>query len=132
MEQNKCKICGGQSLEIFAHTAKCGNCGVLLFYPYPDDDTQLLSTGEGKSWPRREVLSWYSRSSFFNHTNFTNMLRFVMSEPDKLCHCTEELQGRAATALVFNSVGQTFCGPKNPIRKPTKEENGACYSPTLP
>jgi len=83
MEQNKCKICGSQSLAVFAHTAKCSICGVLLYYPYPDDDSQLLQTGEGKAWPREQVLSWYSRASFYNHTNFTNMIRFAMSESDK-------------------------------------------------
>jgi hypothetical protein len=57
MEQQKCKICGSQSLVVFAHTAKCSNCGILLYYPYPDDDSQLLSSGEGKSWPRERVLS---------------------------------------------------------------------------
>jgi len=83
MEQNKCKICGSQSLVTFAHTAKCSNCGALLYYPYPDDDSKLVSDGEGKNWPREQVLDWYSKSSFFNHTNFTNMLRFAMSESDK-------------------------------------------------
>ena len=83
MEQNKCKVCGSQSLVTFAHTAKCNNCGVLLYYPYPGDDSKLLSDGEGKNWPRERVLNWYSRSSFFNHTNFTNMLRFAMGESDK-------------------------------------------------
>lgn len=83
MEQNKCKICGSPSLKVFAHTAKCGTCGVLLYYPYPADDSQLISDGEGKSWPREHVLSWYSDSSFYNHTNFTNMLRFTMDESCK-------------------------------------------------
>ena len=29
------------------------------------------------------MLSWYSRSSFYNHVNFTNMIRFVMDESCK-------------------------------------------------
>ena len=33
----KCKICGSSSLDYFAHTAKCDNCGVLLNHPYPKD-----------------------------------------------------------------------------------------------
>ena len=68
---------------VFAHTAKCGDCGVMLYYPYPNDDSQLLSVGEGKEWPREQVLSWYSKSSFYNHTNFTNMIRFAMDESCK-------------------------------------------------
>ena len=83
MEQNKCKICGSSTLTLFAHTAKCGNCGVLLYYPYPDDDRQLLSSGEGKNWPREQVLIYYSKSSFYKHAKFTNMIRFAMDESNK-------------------------------------------------
>lgn len=83
MEQNNCKICGSPSLRIFAHTATCGNCGAMLYYPYPADDSQLLSSGEGKNWSREQTLNWYSRSSFYNHTNFTNMIRFAMDESYK-------------------------------------------------
>jgi 2-polyprenyl-3-methyl-5-hydroxy-6-metoxy-1,4-benzoquinol methylase len=42
-----------------------------------------MLTGEGKEWPRDQVLSWYSRSSFFNHVNFTNMIRFALDETYK-------------------------------------------------
>jgi len=68
---------------VFAHTAKCGNCGALLYYPYPVADHLLLSDGGGKPWPRREALKWYSESSFYNHTNFTNMIRFAMDDSCK-------------------------------------------------
>jgi 2-polyprenyl-3-methyl-5-hydroxy-6-metoxy-1,4-benzoquinol methylase len=83
MKQDKCKLCGNSSLAFFAHTAKCGDCGVLLYFPYPNDDSQLLLTGEGKEWPQEQVFDWYSRSSFYNHVNFTNMIRFAMSESYK-------------------------------------------------
>lgn len=83
MEQGKCKICRSSSLIIFAHTAKCEDCGVLLYYPYPSDDSQKLLAGEGKERPRTQVLSWYSRSSFYNHENFTKMIRFAMDESYK-------------------------------------------------
>ena len=29
-----CKICNSSRLAIFAHTAKCKSCGVLLNFPY--------------------------------------------------------------------------------------------------
>ncbi len=83
MERSSCKICGSTTLYFFAHTAKCGECGVLLYYPYPDRDSELLAGGTGKVWPRNEVLNWYSKSSFYNHTNFTNMIRFTMDETQK-------------------------------------------------
>ena len=81
MEHSQCKICGSSSLTIFAHTAKCGTCGILLYYPYPND-TELLSHVEGKDRAREQalVLEWYSKSSFLNHTNFTHMIRFAMDE----------------------------------------------------
>lgn len=80
IEKNKCKICGSSSLVTFAHTAKCSNCGVLLYYPYPNIESETSSDGGEKCWQTREqALAWYSKSSFFNHSNFTNMLRFTMS-----------------------------------------------------
>ena len=80
VQQSKCKICGSPALVIFAHTAKCDNCGVMLYYPYPADDSQLQSKSDGKNWSRDQVLGWYSKASFHNHTNFTNMIRFAMDE----------------------------------------------------
>ena len=80
--EGKCKICGSTDLTVFAHTAECGNCGVLLYYPYPKSDTELVQA-EGKAWPTEKVVEWYSESSFFNHSNFTNMLRFTMDESFK-------------------------------------------------
>ena len=82
MTERKCKICGSSNLIIFAHTAKCGKCGVLLYWPYPKSDIEQKQEG-GKQWPRKGVLDWYSRASFFNHSNFTNMLRFTMDESFK-------------------------------------------------
>ena len=39
--------------------------------------------GKGKKWNRDLVLDWYEKSSFFNHSNFTNMLKFTMNDGDK-------------------------------------------------
>jgi 2-polyprenyl-3-methyl-5-hydroxy-6-metoxy-1,4-benzoquinol methylase len=78
-----CKICRSVDLEIFAHTARCRSCGVLLFWPYPKSDDKLVSDGEGKSWPQEEALKWYSESSFLNHANFTDMLRFTIPESER-------------------------------------------------
>jgi 2-polyprenyl-3-methyl-5-hydroxy-6-metoxy-1,4-benzoquinol methylase len=78
-----CKICGSSNLTVFAHTAKCGDCGVFLFWPYPKGDSTLLQEGTGKNWSRENVLIWYSMASFYNHTNFTRMLRFTMGESFK-------------------------------------------------
>jgi len=80
MNPNLCKICGSRNLKSFAHTAKCANCGVLLYYPYPPSDSDLDKDGVGKYSPQESFLKWYSQASFYNHTNFTNMLRFTMDE----------------------------------------------------
>jgi 2-polyprenyl-3-methyl-5-hydroxy-6-metoxy-1,4-benzoquinol methylase len=79
----RCKICNDADLTIFAHTAKCGNCGVLLYYPYPQSDTELVESGEGKAWDKADALYWYAESAFLNHNNFTHMLRFAMSDSDR-------------------------------------------------
>jgi len=68
-----CKICGRCGLEITGHTARCGHCGVLLYYPYPPGSHPSFTT-------REESLSWYTRSAAFNHVNFTRMLRFAAGE----------------------------------------------------
>lgn len=78
-QKNQCKICNATDITIFAHTAKCNDCGVLLYYPYPlgEDDPVLDSV---KSWDRKGALRWYSDSSFKNHNNFTGMLRYTIDE----------------------------------------------------
>jgi 2-polyprenyl-3-methyl-5-hydroxy-6-metoxy-1,4-benzoquinol methylase len=75
-----CKICGGTDLDVYAHTARCRSCKVLLFWPYPKSDDKLVSEGEGKIWTPEAALEWYSISSFLNHGNFTQMLRFTVDE----------------------------------------------------
>ncbi len=79
----KCKICGSSLLKIFSHTAKCQKCGVLLYYPYPKSDFDLVESGEGKMASRDAVLEWYLRSSFYNHDNFSNMIKVAIYESNK-------------------------------------------------
>jgi hypothetical protein len=54
---NLCKICGSRNLKSFAHTAKCANCGVLLYYPYPTSDSDLDKDGVGKYSPQESFLN---------------------------------------------------------------------------
>jgi 2-polyprenyl-3-methyl-5-hydroxy-6-metoxy-1,4-benzoquinol methylase len=95
MKQGMCKICGGSSLTVFEHTAQCGDCGVLLYYPYPGD----ANTRPYDANYRDEALSWYSQSSFYNHTNFTNMIHFAMDETSK---------GRPLDVLDYGGGGGQF------------------------
>lgn len=76
--ENTCKICNASPLKVFAHTAKCTSCGVLLYYPYPEDDDNLRETeNESKNWKEGAIQNWYGQSSMRNHHNFTNILDFV-------------------------------------------------------
>lgn len=79
MHNSACKICGSPSLSLFAHTAECQVCGTLLCFPYPKTDTELIATG-GRSYGEKSVKWWYSKASFRNHTNFTNMIHFALGE----------------------------------------------------
>jgi len=98
IDKTICKICHGECKR-YAHTAKCLNCGVLLYYPYPDND-DLANFGTSvhekitASW-----MNWYIRASFLNHTNFTNMFRFAV----------ERFQsGDALTILDYGGGGGQF------------------------
>ena len=82
-QRMECKICGSRSLYIHAHTARCPRCGVLLYYPYPKADAASRPSRKRKARRRTEIWNWYSKSSFFNHANFTNMLRFAIDESHK-------------------------------------------------
>jgi len=98
-EITNCKICGGADLEIFEHTAHCRGCRVLLYWPYPKSDDELIGAGEKKTWPVANALEWYSESSFLNHANFTQMLRFAADE---------SFRGRNLDILDFGGGGGQF------------------------
>jgi|KBSMisStandDraft_5_1062788.scaffolds.fasta_scaffold93306_2 2-polyprenyl-3-methyl-5-hydroxy-6-metoxy-1,4-benzoquinol methylase len=72
---NLCKVCHDDRLEVFEHTARCRNCGVLLFFPYPTSD-MLVRGGDRKAlW-----LDWYCESGFRNARNFANMIEFALGD----------------------------------------------------
>ena len=101
--KNVCKICNGE-ISIYEHTAKCNICNVLLYYPYVTDD-ELLSnvlTGDKSDdfWN-----NWYSEACFFNHTNFTNMFRFVFDRSmTKKCLNILDFGGGRRTICVNSQV----------------------------
>jgi len=95
----RCKICQSADLEIFEHTARCRVCEVLLYWPYPKSDDAMMAEGEKKAWPVVNALEWYSESSFLNHANFTQMLRFAADE---------NLRGRKLDILDFGGGGGQF------------------------
>lgn len=91
-----CKICGGASLELFQHTARCRRCDVLLYYPYPADGGPPRPSDAAV---REATLAWYSRSSFYSHANLTAMVRFAMYDAEK---------GRRLRVLDYGGGGGQF------------------------
>ena len=86
MNNQSCKICGSNSLKIFAHTASCKQCGVLLCYPYPKSDHDIFISGGNRDGidsdeeNKRLKLDWHLKSEARNHHNFTNMTLFAMED----------------------------------------------------
>jgi 2-polyprenyl-3-methyl-5-hydroxy-6-metoxy-1,4-benzoquinol methylase len=92
--EQPCKICGSVRLVRFAHTARCRDCGVLLYYPYPED----LGSGQA-CWDLTAALKWYAKAAFLNHSNFTEMVRFAL---DSSCY------GREISVLDYGGGGGQF------------------------
>ena len=86
MSDQFCKICGANALKIFAHTALCKQCGVLLCYPYPQSDADIVASGGNRDGidsdeeNKKIKLDWHLKSGARNHHNFTAMALFAMEE----------------------------------------------------
>ena len=75
MKNNRnCKICDQSNLRIKYHVAICKNCGVHLFYPYPDDDeeikkkyTKVCAVSENRSETQEDkvIISQKVRFKYF-------------------------------------------------------------------
>ena len=89
MNSNNCKICNSVKLRKFAHTAKCGDCGVLLNYPYtePREDEYLsnkkILKGDERSAVQKRSMNWHISSGARNHNNFTQMTLFALNDEDR-------------------------------------------------
>ena len=89
MKNNKnCKICDQSNLRIKYHVAICKNCGVHLFYPYPEDDEEILSknkytkdniaVSENRSETQSRQRDYLSKSGDLNISNFKRMINFTI------------------------------------------------------
>lgn len=74
-EAEACKICHSRALEVFSHTARCRECGVLLLYPYPEGATEN-HTIDYREWHKRVVRR--------NHFNLTSMFLFAIPHPEAI------------------------------------------------
>lgn len=82
-KKEKCKICGNNKIIIYQHTAKCKNCGVLLYYPYVEDSHLTVNDDKKTKEEHKDKWNeWYRRASRLNHLNFTEMLFFAIENPE--------------------------------------------------
>lgn len=87
-----CKLCGFKHITVFIHTARCNNCGALMYYPYLENHSLETDENiESISKHKKRWFSWYQKASRLNHLNFTNMFLFsienienIFSEPIKI------------------------------------------------
>ena len=89
MKNNRnCKICDQSNLRIKYHVAICKNCGVHLFYPYPDDDEEIfrkkkytkdnIAVSENRSETQRRQSDYLSKSGDLNISNFKRMINYTI------------------------------------------------------
>jgi 2-polyprenyl-3-methyl-5-hydroxy-6-metoxy-1,4-benzoquinol methylase len=64
---------------VFERTATCRSCGVLVYFPYPTEG-ELAAAHRMKQRPPEYWEGWYSDAAYFNHDNFTHLLRFAASD----------------------------------------------------
>ena len=94
MKNNKnCKICDQSNLRIKYHVAICKNCGVHLFYPYPEDDEELLNKNkytkdniainDDRVETQKRQLDYLLKSGELNISNFTRMINFTIPNSKK-------------------------------------------------
>lgn len=82
---SECKICHSKALDLFLHTARCKDCGVLLYYPYPEkislearhDPDSILNY-------QKNYREWYTHAARLNHLNFTAMFLFAIEHPETI------------------------------------------------
>ena len=88
-----CKICDSAKLKIIYHVAICKNCGVHLFYPYPEDDEEILSNNkyskdniainENKKQTQKRQLDYLLKSGDLNISNFKRMINYTIPKSQK-------------------------------------------------
>ena len=90
---HNCKICNHEFLKIVFHVAICKNCGVHLFYPYPEDDKEILNKNkynkdniainENRTETQKRQLEYLLKSGDLNISNFIRMINFTISRSQK-------------------------------------------------
>jgi 2-polyprenyl-3-methyl-5-hydroxy-6-metoxy-1,4-benzoquinol methylase len=61
------------------HTARCLDCGILLYFPYPTPSLLEVSEDEVTRAKNAEYyFSWYARSGKNNHYNFSKIIEYTI------------------------------------------------------
>ncbi len=72
---NRCKICNNILEEIIDHTARCKECGVLLYFPYPTEkDIQDAFMSEQVGY------EWYANSFDRKIKGFIDIIMFTLDD----------------------------------------------------
>lgn len=97
--QKECKICNSVLNEFIDHTAKCPNCGILLFYPYPDR-TKLESVFLNEE----QNYEWYANSFTRKLNGFRDIITYTIENNDQKEYKVLDYGGASGQfALIFKS-----------------------------
>ena len=99
-ELDICKICGINLTEFKDHTAKCKNCGVLLYFPYPNND-QI----ESVKLSIKQNYEWYENSFIRKINGFRDIIAYSIQDRSKKDYKILDYGGASGQfALIFKSV----------------------------
>tara|TARA_B100001057_G_C22734377_1_gene905175 strand:- start:113 stop:958 length:846 start_codon:yes stop_codon:yes gene_type:complete len=99
INSNVCKVCGGKLIDFIDHTAKCSNCGILLFYPYPNDNDILSAFMNEK-----DNYEWYANSFEKKIKGFAEIITFAVEDETQRNYKVLDYGGASGQfALIFKS-----------------------------
>ena len=93
VKNQNCKICNSENLNIIHHVAICRECGVLLYYPYPESDKEIflkkkytkdnIAISSNKKETESRQLNYILKSGNLNIKNFQQMINFSIPKSQK-------------------------------------------------
>ena len=99
-QKKECKICNNKLYQFIDHTARCTSCGVLLFYPYPDEKKI-----ENVKLSEEQNYEWYENSFVRKLEGFKDIISFVFKKSSQKEYKILDYGGSSGQfALIFKSV----------------------------
>ena len=97
---DNCKICDIKLIEFKDHTARCKNCGVLLYFPYPNNE-QI----ESVKLSIKQNYEWYENSFIRKINGFRDIIAYSIQDRSKKDYKILDYGGASGQfALIFKSV----------------------------